>query len=369
MDLIALALPVFLALIGTEYVVGRRRGRQVFHHHDFMADISLGALQVIVTVVGAAALAGLYLMVFEHRLTTLPNTWWVFVFAFVGVDFFYYWFHRGSHRVMLFWAAHAPHHSSEDFNFAVALRQGPLQPLVSQLFYLPLALVGVPHPLFVTMATISLLYQFFIHTELVDKLGPLEWVLNTPSHHRVHHGCNAAYIDKNHGGIFIVWDRLFGTFVEETSPAVYGTVTPARTWNPLRAVWLPFADIVTKWRYADSIVDVVRAVFGPPEWLPKRMPAGPAVDDHRERFAAGASALWWPTLQFVVVLVCSVAYLVGGRHLSTGQQVVVAVWLAVSYGSIGGLLDGKPWARATEVVRLVGAVVGAAMWWWACSAS
>jgi alkylglycerol monooxygenase len=352
-DLIALALPVFLLLIGTEYVVGRRRGRRVFRHHDFIADIALGALQIIVTVVGAAALAGLYLVVFQQRLFTLPETWWVAVAAFVGVDFLYYWFHRASHRVMLLWAAHAPHHSSEDFNFAVALRQGPLQPLVSQLFYLPLAVVGVPYPLFVTMATVSLLYQFFIHTEQVRTLGPLELVLNTPAHHRVHHGCNAAYIDKNHGGIFIVWDRLFGTFANETTPAVYGTVTPAQTWNPLRAVWLPFADIVAKWRYADSIVDIVRAVFGPPEWLPARMPHGPLVDEQRARFSGGTSRLWWPTLQFVVVLAGSVAYLVGGRHLPASLQVAAAVWLTWSYGSIGGLLDERPWATASEVARLV----------------
>ncbi|HEY1101257.1 MAG TPA: sterol desaturase family protein, partial [Myxococcota bacterium] len=232
MDLVPFAIPFFLLLMGVELVVGWRRGREVFRHHDVLTDLSLGTLQVIFTVVAAVLVSGLYLWLLQFRLFDLdPTSWWVVLFAFVAVDFLYYWFHRASHRSMIFWATHAPHHSSEDYNLAVALRQGPVQPLASQLFYLPLALLGVPFPLFVTMKSINLIYQFWIHTELVDRIGVLERVLNTPSHHRVHHGANGSYIDKNHGGILIIWDRMFGTFVPETTPAVYGTVTPARTWN------------------------------------------------------------------------------------------------------------------------------------------
>ena len=355
-DIITYAIPFFLLLMGVELLVGRRRGRTVFRHHDVLTNLSLGTLQILVTVVGAVLISSLYLLLFEHRLFELSATsWWVIVFAFFGVDFFYYWFHRASHRVMIFWATHAPHHSSEDYNLAVALRQGPLQPLASQFFYLPLALIGVPFPLFATMTAISLLYQFWIHTELIDKLGPLELILNTPSHHRVHHGCNGTYIDKNHGGILIIWDRMFGTFVGEEAPAVYGTVSPAGTWNPLRATWLPWVDIGTKLKHSRGPVDVVRAFFGPPEWLPAGMVAGAPIAAARAKFDGRATTKGarWAVTMFAMTLVMSVTYLVAAPLLTTWASVVAATWLMLSFGSIGALLDGRAWAKHTEVVRLV----------------
>jgi len=358
-DLITYAIPFFLLLMGVEMLVGRRRGRTVFRHHDVLTNLSLGTMQVIVTVVGAVLISGLYLLLFEHRLFELDATaWWVVLLAFIGVDFFYYWFHRASHRVMIFWATHAPHHSSEDYNLAVALRQGPLQPLASQFFYLPLALIGVPFPLFATMTAISLLYQFWIHTELVDRLGPLELVLNTPSHHRVHHGCNGAYIDKNHGGILIIWDRLFGTFVGEDAPAVYGTVSPAGTWNPIRAAWLPWVDIGTKLKHSRGAVDVVRAFFGPPEWLPAGMAAGEPITAARDKFdrRSSTTAARWAVAMFAVCLGLSGAYIFAAPSLSVLASVVAAGWLTLSYGSIGAVLDGRGWARHTEVLRLVALV-------------
>ncbi len=356
MDLITYAIPFFLLLMGVEFIVGWRRGRQVFRRNDVLTNLSLGVLQVVVTVVAATVISGLYLLLFEHRLFELDaGRWWVVLLAFIGVDFFYYWFHRASHRVMIFWATHAPHHSSEDYNLAVALRQGPLQPLASQFFYLPLALIGVPFPLFATMAAVSLLYQFWIHTELIKNLGVLELVFNTPSHHRVHHGCNSDYIDKNHAGIFIIWDKLFGTFVAEDAPAVYGTVSPAGTWNPLRAAWLPWVDIGTKLRHSHSVVDVVRSIFGPPEWLPAGMNAGLPITAARDKFSAVATtvAARWALAMFVLTLLLSVVYLVVAVQLSFTGSILAALWLTVSYGSIGAVLDGRGWARLVEVARLL----------------
>lgn len=363
MDLITAAIPFFFLLMGVEYVVGRLRGRRVYRAPDVINDLSLGVLQVLFTVVGAGLLAGLYLWAFEHRVVTLPSTWWTWLLAFVGVDFLYYWFHRASHRVMLAWATHAPHHSSEDYNLAVALRQGPLQPLCSTLFYLPLAVIGVPFEIFATIGAVNTLYQFWIHTELIDRLGPLEWVINTPSHHRVHHGCNGRYLDKNHGGILIVWDRLFGTFVDEVDTPIYGTVTPSATWNPLLAWWQPFGDIVKKIGHADGIGDVGRALFAPPEWLPSGMVAAPAVTGPRAKFDVRPPprVLLYGALQFVVVLALSVVYLLSAPALDATALWVVAGWLTISYGSVGGIIDQRPWAKHLEVLRLVSAVPLA--WW------
>jgi len=352
-DLITAAIPFFFLLMGVEALVGRARGIRVFRTPDVMTDLALGVLQVLFTVVAAGFLAGLYLFVYEYRLWTAPTSPWTWIAAFVGVDFLYYWFHRVGHRSMLAWATHAPHHSSEDYNLAVALRQGPVQPLCSQLFYLPLALVGVPFEVFATLGAINTLYQFWIHTGLIGRLGPIEWIFNTPSHHRVHHGCNDRYLDKNHGGIFIVWDRLFGTFLAEQDTPVYGTVKAAATWNPLLAWWLPFGDIVAKVRHAHGIVDVVRALFAPPEWLPAGLAASPPVTGPRAKFDArpAVGVVRYSVVQFVVVLALSVAFLLLAPKLDEAHRWLVATWLAVSYGSLGGLLDGRGWARGLEVAR------------------
>lgn len=353
MDLITAAIPFFFLLMGVEALVGRARGLRVFRAPDVLADLALGVLQVLFTVVAAGLLAGLYLFAFEHRVWTAPSSPWTWIAAFVGVDFLYYWFHRASHRSMLAWATHAPHHSSEDYNLAVALRQGPLQPLCSQLFYLPLAFVGVPFEVFATLGAINTLYQFWIHTELVGKLGPLEWIFNMPSHHRVHHGCNTRYLDKNHGGIFIIWDRLFGTFLEEQDTPIYGTVKPASTWNPLVAWWLPFGEIVAKIRHGHGVVDVARALFAPPEWLPAGMAGAPAVTGPRPKFneRPGNGVVRYCIAAFVVVLALSVAFLLLAPKLDGATRWGCATWLAISYGSVGGLLDGRSWARPLEVAR------------------
>ncbi len=358
-----MAIPFFFLLMGVELVVGKLRGRRIFRGPDVINNLSLGTLQVIFTVVAAGLLSAMYVFFYERRVATLPDAWWVWPLAFVGVDFCYYWFHRASHRVMIAWATHAPHHSSEDYNLAVALRQGPIQPLCSRFFYLPLALVGVKYEMFAVLVSVNTLYQFWIHTELIDRLGPLEWIINTPSHHRVHHGCNGRYLDKNHGGILIVFDRLFGSFVDERDTPIYGTVKPAGTWNPLVASWLPFADIVAKLRASRSLGDIWRSVWAPPEWLPAAMTAAPPVTGARAKFDARPSrgAMIYASLQFVVVLGASVVYLVAAPTLRFEETTVVALWLTASYGGVGGVLDGRAWAPAVEVLRLL-ALLPLAMW-------
>ena len=159
--------------------------------------------------------------------------WWVWVVVFFADDLAYYWFHRAHHEVRILWASHVVHHSSQHYNLSTALRQ-TWTPFGSLLFWAPLALVGIPPWAIFLMQSVSLLYQFFLHTERVERLpGPVEWVMNTPSHHRVHHGMNSAYLDRNYGGILIIWDRLFRTFEPEGERVVYGLTTQLRTFNPL----------------------------------------------------------------------------------------------------------------------------------------
>ena len=198
------------------------------------------------------------------------------VFAFFGVDCMYYFFHRASHRSNLFWAAHVVHHQSEEYNLSVALRQPWIEKILDVPFYLPLAIVGVRPEVYVTTFTVNLLYQFFLHASFVPKLGFLEYVFNTPSHHRVHHGIDPQYIDKNYGGMLIIWDRMGGTFEEEGAVVHYGTVKPLASYNPLWANVAAWANLAKIAGQTQRFRDKVAIFFAPPEWLPDDQ-GGPVV--------------------------------------------------------------------------------------------
>jgi alkylglycerol monooxygenase len=361
-DLITMAIPFFFLLMGVEHLVGRAQGRRVYRGPDVVADLSLGVMQVLFGVLAASLIVGTYAWLYEtHRLFDIAPTAGSWLLIFVGVDFFYYWFHRAAHRVNIVWASHAPHHSSEDYNLAVALRQGPVQPLFSLVFYLPLALVGFPPAMFVTMGAINTLYQFWIHTELIGRLGPLEAVLNTPSHHRVHHGINGRYIDKNHAGIFIVWDRLFGTFEPERERPTYGTVKQLATWNPVRAWLAPFFDLFHAATRAPRLADKLLLWVRPPEWRPAGEPTAPPppagdldLAQRRKHDARPARlAGRYVTIMFIVTMLLSAAFFIAGAPgMSMGDRAAVAAWLTLSFGTLGALLDGRAWAPKLEALRL-----------------
>lgn len=223
---IALAIPFFFVMIGLELLVARWQGRQVYRFADAMTNLSCGISQQATAFAVKGASLGVYVLAFEHlRLTDLGQGPLVWVATFLAVDFIYYWWHRFTHEVNIGWATHVVHHQSEEYNLAVALRQSLTSAISSAPFYLPLAILGVPPLVLAVCVALNTLYQFWIHTETVRSLGPLEWVLNTPSHHRVHHAVNPRYLDRNYGGVLIVWDRLFGTFEAETEQPIYGTAT------------------------------------------------------------------------------------------------------------------------------------------------
>src|ERR1700733_5274013 len=235
---VALEIPFFILMMGVEGALARRNPGLRYRFADSITNLSCGiGQQVLEPFLRTLGLATYILLYAKLRVFTVPASSIVgWVALLLGVDFFYYVFHRASHRVNVFWAAHVVHHQSEEFNLSVALRQSWIEIVVSWVFYLPLAIVGFSPAAFVAMSTLNTLYQFWIHTRLVKRLpAPFDWVLNTASHHRVHHGVNPKYIDTNYAGIFILWDRLFGTFQVEEEEPVYGTVKPLASFNPLWA--------------------------------------------------------------------------------------------------------------------------------------
>ena len=241
MELIALAIPLFLISIVLEagYDYWKSSSSKGFYRiNDSINDLSLGIVyQVVSILLTQGFILGLYWKVFGYfhvfELSSLDWTTWVL--TFFAVDFSYYLFHRSSHERNFLWATHVPHHQSEEFNFSVALRQGAIEDVASILFKLPWALVGIPVDIFFMGVALNTIFQFFVHTRYIKTLGILEFIFNTPSHHRVHHACNPKYLDCNYGGMLIIWDRLFGTFVEEEEEPRFGLVSPLHSWNPIYA--------------------------------------------------------------------------------------------------------------------------------------
>jgi sterol desaturase/sphingolipid hydroxylase (fatty acid hydroxylase superfamily) len=284
-QVIVLATPIFLLAIGIEWWIGRRRGRDTYRLADALASLNLGVLSQVTGVFGTLLSVAVYGAAFEHlALTRLPvDSIWVWLGALLGYDFCYYWYHRAGHRVAVLWAAHAVHHQSEDYNLSTALRQTSSGFLFGWIFYLPLAVAGVPPLVFGTVALIDLLYQFWVHTQQVGRLGWFDRWFCSPSNHRVHHAVNDRCLDKNYGGILIVWDRLFGTFEDEdpAEPCVYGTRAPLRSWNPLWANLQVYRDLWLDSRRARSWADKLRVWLKPPGWRPADVAAAwpkPAFD-------------------------------------------------------------------------------------------
>ena len=271
-DVTTLAVPLFVAMILIEMIAWRMKRGGDYETRDTAASLMMGlGSQIAPLFGGAALLTAALIAAYEVRLFNIPNAWWVVVICFVIDDLRYYWWHRISHERRWFWASHVIHHSSQHYNLSTALRQTWTGTVIGGvLFKAPLAILGF-HPLMLAfVGGLNLLYQFWIHTEMIGKLGPLEWVLNTPSHHRVHHATNPKYLDANYAGTFIVWDRLFGTFVAEDDGERprYGIIKNLGTFNPVRIAfheWIGIAKDVVK---ARSLREVLGYAFGPPGWSP-----------------------------------------------------------------------------------------------------
>jgi sterol desaturase/sphingolipid hydroxylase (fatty acid hydroxylase superfamily) len=266
--IVLIAFSTFAVFIAFEWLYWRRKGIQKFEAKDSLANYSLVAMQFSLGVIGKALFIVTALdWIQQHGLRLVPETWWAVVILFFGVDLGYYWFHRASHRVRFLWAIHESHHSSERMNFSVALRQPPLEPWFDWPFFIVLAWVGFSAHAILTMYAFNLFYQFFIHTEMVNKLPRwTESILNTPSHHRVHHGVNPEYIDKNYAGVLIIWDRLFGSFEPEIAPVKYGVLHPVVSRNPFYIAFHLWADIVRDVLKPSSLATKLRLIFAPPGW-------------------------------------------------------------------------------------------------------
>lgn len=355
---IALAIPVFFILIGVELLIGLIQKKKYYRLNDALNNLSLGITSQIAGILLKGVLAFGYVFLFERfgKSHQLPNEWWVWVALFFAVDFCYYWFHRLSHEINAMWAAHIVHHQSEEYNLSVALRQSSFQGIFSSLFYLPLAVIGFEPIMFAAMASFNTLYQFWIHTKTIGKLGPLEWFLNTPSHHRVHHGSNPKYIDRNHAGTLIIWDRMFGTFQEEEEEVIYGITTPLSSWNP---VWANFHYWVDLWETAkktSSWKDKIKTFLMPPGWFPQELGGFQhpkeidkntyvKYDSDSKKFHA------YIFVHFVIVLALSTALIFKVSEITKWQVIALSAYITFALVNLGALFENKKWVKTAEYLR------------------
>lgn len=236
--LLMLLAPLFVTCILAEYFLGQKRGslpeNARYHFAEVACNFMLAGMHQATDILLGLAVAGIYLWLFDWRIFDLSMNWQSFIVLMILQDFFYYWFHRASHRVRWMWAAHVVHHSSERMNFSTAFRQSLMYPLAGMwMFWLPLVVIGFEPKWVVFVVLLNLGLQFFVHTQWIRSLGILEYIFNTPSHHRVHHGRNAQYIDKNYAGVLIIWDKVFNTFEPEVETVRYGISKPVNSFNPI----------------------------------------------------------------------------------------------------------------------------------------
>jgi alkylglycerol monooxygenase len=365
--LTAIAIPFFFLLIGVELVALRKDPDKRYRLHDAIASLSCGVGQQVLGAFLMLIPVGAYTLVYSHfRLTTLPATPVTWIVLFLGVDLAYWTWHWASHRVNFLWALHSIHHQSEELNLTTALRQPWFYLLASWVFYAPLALAGFSPEMFVTTYTLEILYGFWVHTRAVGRLGPLEWILNTPSHHRVHHGVNPEYIDRNHAGVLILWDKLFGTFAREEADPVYGTVEPLASWNPAWANIEPWFKLWKLSRSCRRLRDKVYAWVAPPEWRPAEQGGRVIVPQvsraTQRRYATPAPRLVnaYVLVGFVLAAATATLSLEVSRKLAWFENGSIIVLVLASLAVWSGLEERRSWAVPLELGKLAGAVALAA---------
>ncbi|XP_068179919.1 alkylglycerol monooxygenase isoform X2 [Antennarius striatus] len=343
-----------------ELVVGMlQSGDPVYTVSDGITSVSCGMISRLPQLFMRGCELTAYMFVWEHfRLVDLAWdsawTWWI---AFLGVDLGYYWLHRAAHEVAFMWAAHQVHHSSEQYNLSTALRQSLTQQFTSWMFYLPLALIAPP-AFFAVHIQLNLLYQFWIHTELIRDLGPLEWILNTPKHHRVHHGRNIYCLDKNYGGILIIWDRLFGTFAPETDKVIYGLVSPIKTFEIVHVQLHYYLYLWKRSKTYTKISNKLSTFLKGPSWAPGK----PRLGDHKLVPKVTGKEVpynpsWSLPLQAYVVvhfmLVLWTYHDLFQKKMILSQFTILGMtaYILLTLTALGYIIDQRPTAGVLEMLR------------------
>lgn len=368
-----LAIPVFLFLFLIEKFAEWRMGKQVIRGLDSVSSFSSGITNVVKDVLGISIQIITYQWLVERvAIVHIEATWLVFLIAFIAVDFQGYWVHRWSHEINFLWNRHVVHHSSEDFNLACALRQS-ISAFINYftILLIPAALLGIPAHVIAIIAPLHLFLQYWYHTQLIGKLGFLEHIIVTPSHHRVHHAQNRVYMDKNHGQIFIIWDKLFGTFQEELDdvPPIYGITRPAQTWNPIvinfQHLWLMINDA---WQ-TKSWWDKTRIWFMPTGWRPADVEARYPIHSIKDPYAfqkfdtnGSPSLIVWSWVQMLFNYFLLTYFFANIKYIGMPRIFIYGLFIYICIYAYTELMNKNRYAMYLELVKSLFGI--SLIYWW-----
>lgn len=359
LNLVAFIIPAFFVFLGLEYFVAKSKKQEhLFNYESSVTNISVGIAERLLNLLITGSFYGLYHYMFEHfALWQIPNAWWVWVLLLLTTDLVWYWYHRLGHEVNLFWGAHIVHHQSEEFNYTVSARITTIQAIVRNVFWCLLPLAGFHPAMVMAILVVHGTYSFFTHTQMIGKLGWLEHILITPSHHGVHHASNPKYLDKNYGDIFVFWDKLFGTFQieDEKEKPIYGITHPLKSNSFLWQHFHYYAELFEACRRSGSVWTSFKIIFGKPDTVDAAIRSElekkllPAKGPFRSTFRLKA----YLNVQVVVSLISLFFF-----TLYFSQLTVVDKWFGISAIIItlincGAMLEQQKWVFQVEVVRLL----------------
>ena len=266
-EVYAIGAPIVLAMIFFEILVSNFQNQNFYKKSDTLCTIGLLLGNIIVAFAIKGTVLAFHIYLYQFRAFDFVNQipiWTLWIITFISIDLVFYIYHRMSHRIRFLWAIHLSHHSSEEMNFAVSFRQAWFGPISKIPFFMVLPLLGFDPTIVAVAGVISTLWGIVGHTQVIGKLGPLEWIFNTPSHHRVHHGSNKQYIDKNYGNLLIIWDRMFGTFEPEEEAVKFGLVNNVNTFNPVKVTFIAWKSMIKDLKQKNSFFEAIKVIFGPP---------------------------------------------------------------------------------------------------------
>lgn len=367
MDLIAFASPFFIAFVLVELALDWRRGTAYYRLNDSVSSLSMGILSTASKLVVYGAGAAILLWFGEHfALWQVPvESPWAWIITFVFYDVLYYWFHRISHERQLFWGSHVAHHSSEEYNLTTALRQTSMSFFYSWIFFIPCFVVGVPAQMYFTVASLNLLYQFWVHTRHIKKLGWFDYVFVSPSNHRVHHARNPRYMDKNYGGVFILWDRLFGTFIAELDeePVEFGITKPLNSFNPVQANVHIFVDMFRDFRATNSVSDKWKIWISRTGWRPADLVDAPSRSAEKFDPQCTRQASLYALALLVGMTLWGSFYIFTFAELPYTDRAIGFAVLLLTLMEAGAAVAGES-IQSTDILRRALLLPALAYLWW-----
>lgn len=356
LNFLALAVPFFTGLMYLEYYLAKRKGRQNnFHFNEAVANLNVGIAERLSDLFATGVFYFFFVWIHKHfALFDIHAGIWTWILLFLFTDFMWYWYHRFGHEVNLFWSVHVVHHQSDDFNFTVSARITVLQALARCLFWSVLPLIGFPPEMIAVLLLIHGTYPFFTHTQLIGKLGWVEYIFVTPSHHRVHHSSNPQYLDKNYGDVLIIWDKLFGTFALEKEEPVYGLTKPLNSHSFLWQHFHFILEMAIAFKRGKGIKQKMRAIFGKPDDIDPRIRASleRKLSFRQQELTYSKPLLGYIRFQTILSLVLLFLVILFEHYFSPARIFLLSVFIILSVITTGSMLEQRRWIFHLEFARL-----------------